>query len=160
MRGRIGWAYLALGLWLLLPAWSLAEAPGEQECAECHGDLVAQFNGSPHGRAYAYDPDQAGAGCTSCHGNGTAHVQSGGDVTQITVPGRAADGGSNAACLSCHENRTAQAWWRGSAHETAGLSCTECHAIHGDKHTASDSGYAGTTEKCLSCHEWHGTRCN
>lgn len=138
MRGRIGGAVLALGLCLLLAP--MVHAASGNECSECHGDIVTQFGSSPHGRAYALDPDQAGADCASCHGSGTAHAQGGGDVALIAMPG-------SAACLKCHENHASQAWWRGSAHETAGLSCTECHDVHAAGHS-----HGGTTDKCLSCH--------
>jgi DmsE family decaheme c-type cytochrome len=146
--------WLAAGA-LLAPAPGAAAAIGD-ECASCHADEVAGLAASAHGRAFALDKSYAGASCSSCHGPGQAHVDAGGDAALIRNPATLSAEATNAACMSCHDERRGHAFWEGSAHESAAISCAACHDIHGAGHAETGAVQAvRTTELCLSCHTGH-----
>jgi DmsE family decaheme c-type cytochrome len=107
-------------------------------------------------------------GCESCHGPGSRHVAAlqNGDPVAGTILSFRADASEsatdvNGACLQCHE-RGDQAYWRGSAHESRGLTCTSCHSVMAKSpergQLKAADGRSGlnfrraTTEVCLGCH--------
>ena len=139
---------LALGSMLALATLAAAEAPA---CSECHGDLATAFAGSAHGKAFAHDTAYGSASCASCHLGAERHAESGdpGDVQTAREAGALA---ANAMCASCHENQRHNAFWRGSAHESAGLACVDCNGVHSQRVDRRGVAVAGTTELCLSCH--------
>src|SRR5262249_10994711 len=71
-------------------------------CGDCHTDLAAAFGANPHGRAFTgtgtLAPNDA---CATCHGDGTRHMEAGGDASLIQVP-KGLAGSDN--CLACHRN--------------------------------------------------------
>ncbi len=89
-----------------------ADAPlGAESCDVCHGHSVRP----------ALHPD-----CESCHGSGQVHVLNPLDLKGIRFPG-------NADCTDCHaRDPVTHAAWGNSAHDAAGLLCTDCHSAHGD----------------------------
>jgi len=145
-------------------------------CADCH-DQAKAFLTNPHARGGVTNGVVSNDVCTSCHGDGTEHIESGGDKTKIAVPrGRT---GSDETCLLCHEQT------RGGMHASSGtVNCLTCHSIHasdsrsphlvakpqlalcGSCHTQSRSmrnkPYAHRLDRggmtCSSCHDPHGRR--
>src|SRR5436309_14462259 len=63
---------------------------GNKSCYECHTNITRIFPSSPHARIRAPDlsmKDQAG--CESCHGPGSKHIESGGGRGRFIVnPGK------------------------------------------------------------------------
>ena len=106
-------------------------------CADCHEDAVAAFRSSPHGRAYQHAGDYAAASCTSCHGDATAHVEAG-DGSNIVVPSRLTAQEIESTCMSCHADNVAQTHWQGSMHQRRGVTCLDCHSIHGEREQRSE----------------------
>ena len=71
---------------------------GNKACAECHEKIHGDFPGSAHGRFYR-DNDvhwAAVAGCESCHGAGSKHIETG-LAADIVNPRH-----DPLACLKCH----------------------------------------------------------
>jgi DmsE family decaheme c-type cytochrome len=58
----------------------------------------------------------------------------------------------NAVCLSCHEkgNRTL---WRGSTHETRGLTCTNCHTVMTNVTPKFQLAKLTEMDTCFQCHK-------
>ena len=70
-------------------------------------------------------------GCEACHGPARAHVESGGSKESIIRFGKASDlsvEAQNEQCLQCHE-KGMRLFWRGSPHESRGLTCVTCHQV-------------------------------
>ena len=58
-----------------------AKASELPKCADCHADQVKAFARNPHAR-YSHkgkkpDPEEV---CSTCHGDGTKHIEGGGDA--------------------------------------------------------------------------------
>jgi len=99
------------------------EASGPS-CGDCHDEIAASFHLTPH----AADRDDAPR-CQSCHGDGTEHIDEGGDPALITVP-RGAEGAK--VCLTCHAGARGEhsAFAAGDVHARAGVTCDSCHKVH------------------------------
>ncbi len=139
---------LAISAWLVLPAISAAETPA---CSECHEDLASAFTGSAHGKAFAHEGAYATASCASCHPGAAKHAESG-EPADVQTAHEMDALAANTQCAACHENQGHNAFWRGSAHETANLKCTDCHAVHASSVERHGVAIATTTQLCLSCH--------
>ena len=143
-------------------ASSASELP---KCADCHTDLVAAFAKNPHAR-YSHKekaPDLNDL-CSTCHGDGTKHMESGGDTTLISVP-KGAVGAQD--CLACHGSghdpfidgatdslaKGIQDSFENSVHaNTEAVNCLTCHSVH---HSAPKSTHMiakAPGELCATCH--------
>jgi len=173
----------ALLLSLTLSPGLRAQAQEQQQlpsCTDCH-DEAKLFATNPHARGGVTKGVVSNDVCTPCHGDGTVHMQSGGDKTKISKPvGRA---GSDEVCLLCHETSTNRISRKGGMHaNSATVNCLTCHSMHhpdprsphlvakpqlvlcGTCHTQSASfrnkPYAHRLDRggmeCSSCHEPHG----
>lgn len=137
----------------------LLAAPQEQQqpaaesagmtCGDCH-EQAAEFAGNPHARGKLEAGVVPRAVCESCHGDGTAHMEGGGDKTLIKVP-RGFDGAEN-TCATCHGQTTERRSHRMGAHaNTPAVNCLSCHAIHKPaqpEHLVAKAQPA----LCASCH--------
>lgn len=165
------------------PATSTA-APAEEtvvpSCSDCH-EQAAAFVNNPHARGAVVKGAVSNDVCTTCHGDGTEHIEAGGDKTKITVPRGLT--GANDTCMLCHDTNTDRITRRGGMHSnSAAVNCLTCHSVHhsdprsahlvakpqlalcGSCHTQSASirnkPYAHRLDRggmtCSSCHEPHG----
>lgn len=163
-------------------ATAAAEESALPACADCH-DQAKAFLTNPHARGGVTDGVVASEVCSTCHGDGTEHIEGGGDPTKIVVPrGRT---GSDETCLLCHDLTTDKFSRRSGMHaNTETVNCLTCHSIHhadprsphlvakpqlalcGTCHTQSASmrskPYAHRLDRggmtCSTCHEPHGRR--
>jgi DmsE family decaheme c-type cytochrome len=118
--------------------------------------------------------------CESCHGDGKAHIEAGGDKTLIFKPVGLT--GSDKTCLTCHDLASDRVSRHGGPHANSStVNCLTCHSIHTSKaiHLLSKPQLAlcGTCHQtqvasfrskpyahrlgtggmeCSSCHEPHG----
>ena len=157
-------------------ATAAEEAPAPTpSCSDCH-DQAKTFLTNPHARGAVTNGVVSNDACATCHGDGTEHIESGGDKTKIAVPrGRT---GSDETCVLCHDTN------KGMHANTGQVNCLTCHSIHssdprsphlvarpqlalcGSCHTQSASmrnkPYAHRLDRggmtCSTCHEPHGQR--
>ena len=120
---------------------------GSEKCKECHPDLAKAFSTNIHAKAGAYGFKDAG--CESCHGPASGHVEAG-DTAAIINPAKTDYEAVSASCLKCHSKDKKQMLWHGSIHESQQISCVACHKIHG----GNDRLLANKLENelCWSCH--------
>lgn len=104
---------------------------GSETCKLCHEDQFKNFSHTVHAKiADAKDWKGKVTGCETCHGPGKAHVDGGGDTAKIKNPAKMKPEEASATCQACHAQMNEHAIWRGSKHESAGLSCVNCHSAH------------------------------
>jgi len=131
-----------------------AAGPGPEVCKNCHEDKVAYYQSSVHGqKGNLRGPANAGE-CSTCHGDGSAHVKAGGGrgVGGIRNPGgkTMAPDDKNAVCLTCHAGGSKRTHWEGSTHQLRGTACTSCHTLHStDKVRDKRTQF----EVCFTCHK-------
>jgi len=106
----------------------LSAFAGEETCALCHAVVAKKFSSNPHSQL-ALMHGGKGVTCEACHGPGAAHVASGGDPTKILQLSKLSPKQIDATCLGCHAG--AHPNYLRSDHGKAGVSCTNCHSIHG-----------------------------
>jgi predicted CXXCH cytochrome family protein len=146
-------------------------AAGKAVCAGCHEAVTAQFDRSAHSGLVLKEGGSQIGGCEACHGSGVKHAEAGGGAEGIRSFKTLSDSEAAQACLSCHRKGHAMEW-AGSAHQMAGVTCTDCHAIHQSRKPAgmlqTAEGFAVShatapadrgslakpqTELCLGCHQ-------
>jgi DmsE family decaheme c-type cytochrome len=110
------------------PSAAAAAYADADACAGCHEDVANALGRTAHGRTQVKTWDGIAA-CQSCHGPGSAHVESGGEKDKIANPRALPAERQSEACLTCHE-RGDRSRWDGSPHDSRGLSCLTCHRIH------------------------------
>lgn len=141
------------------PAIQGANFVGNKACIECHGDYTRAFPASPHARLHLEQaPRGDSAGCESCHGPGSLHVNAGGGRRFIINPGR-----DPQACFNCHVDVHAQ-FKLPNRHPVLEnrMNCVQCHDPHGadvlkGSHRTvfgarAASGMARLNESCAECH--------
>lgn len=131
---------------------------GAETCKGCHEEAFQKFAKTRMGRIFlhqARDPREGNA-CENCHGPGKAHVEAGGgkgkgglitfakkDPTPVEK--------RNQVCLDCH-TKSARIFWKGSAHESRDVACTNCHKVMEDVSPKSQLAKPTEIETCGSCH--------
>lgn len=107
-----------------------ADYIGSEACKDCHEKQSQNFAHTVHAKVQnaRYWKDKV-TGCEGCHGPGKAHIAEG-DPAKIKNPGKMKPDEVSATCQMCHSQMNEHAMWRGSKHESAGLSCISCHSSH------------------------------
>ena len=128
-----------------------AHYAGNQACADCHKDIVRKFPASPHARVHFGNSTMAGlAGCESCHGPGSKHIESGGGGNFIINPRK-----DPTACFQCHLGVSAE--FNLPQHHPViegHMNCGQCHDPHGGDifKPAGGLAMARRNESCAQCH--------
>lgn len=129
------------------PAPAAAEAT--LHCYDCH-DQAKAFVTNPHARG-RWKEGVPNSVCESCHGDGTAHMEAGGDKTKIYRPsGRE---GANRVCLTCHDanSETKDRHIGMHANEPA-VNCFTCHSIHSSDPKLPNLLVKPQLALCAGCH--------
>jgi DmsE family decaheme c-type cytochrome len=136
-RTLVGWTTVVAGLMMAFAANVAAAPPGPEVCKGCHEPYFNSIAATPHGKAAHPMSPAAGAGCATCHGDGTKHVEAGGGKGVGGIINPAAKGMPAAekdrVCLACHDTSRHLAFWDSGKHRKNDVSCTNCHSTHGGK---------------------------
>jgi len=127
---------------------------GDAKCTKCHDETddapVLAIGKTKHGvRADLRTPT-----CISCHGDSEAHLgkaEGNKPDRTFTKGSKTAPAERNEACLSCHQKDSKRHLWAGSAHESADVSCTNCHKVHVSHDAVRDK--RTQPEVCFTCHK-------
>ena len=121
---------------------------GSSDCAMCHENISRTFETTVHGRIAGFEVRDGQTGCITCHGDGTEHVDAGGDASLIQGFGDVTEVEATAEmCQSCHRSNTLHDW-AGSSHALNGVGCADCHDVH-----AAPGQIARVDLTCMGCHE-------
>jgi DmsE family decaheme c-type cytochrome len=124
-----------------------AEYVGTSDCLDCHDEMEEAFSRNVHSKTSNWGVGTAG--CEACHGPGSLHVESDGEVA-VAMPTDLEGREANSVCLDCHDGALAQAYWRGSAHDQLEVACVSCHNIHSNFESLLNSRSEART--CFECH--------
>jgi DmsE family decaheme c-type cytochrome len=123
------------------------------KCGDCHTAEVAAFAKNPHARWSHKDkkPDPEDA-CSTCHGDGTKHIEAGGDPTLIQTF-KGLSGAEN--CLACHDKDKVgwhQSFTTGFHSNTEAVNCLTCHSIHKPDPKSAHLVVKPSLPLCGTCH--------
>ena len=128
-----------------------AESAALPSCTDCHADQAKPFAASAHARGQVKKGIVPNALCETCHGDGTAHMEGGGDKEKIYKPAGVA--GANKTCLSCHDVSTDRISRHAGMHaNSATVNCLTCHSIHASEPRAPHLLAKKQLALCDSCH--------
>jgi len=154
-----------------------ASSVGSDTCTACHEDTSRNFQHAFH--------KQQGVECEDCHGNGSLHVEGGGEVAKIVSFWKRPVQAANGVCLGCHARDEKARHWLGGSHAANHVRCVDCHQIHdralrvaNESRISFDTATRGaftagsvspetnvilrprsaTNDACLKCHQTEGAQ--
>jgi DmsE family decaheme c-type cytochrome len=133
------------------PAAAPAEPAALPACSDCHADQAKAFAANAHACGQIKKGEIPNTLCESCHGDGKAHIEGGGDKEKIFKPVGLL--GSNKTCMSCHDISTDRISRRAGMHaNSAQVNCLTCHSIHSSEAHAPHLLAKKQLALCDSCH--------
>jgi DmsE family decaheme c-type cytochrome len=131
---------------------------GSDTCRGCHEEVDQKFAATKMGKLFLKHPRNAleKLGCEGCHGPGKAHVEAGGGkgvggLISFSKKDPTPVDQRNAVCLQCHQ-KTARLFWKGSAHESRDVACTNCHRVMEEVSERRQLAKATVIDTCAQCH--------
>jgi DmsE family decaheme c-type cytochrome len=134
------------------PAAPVADAPeAPMSCGDCHAEEAKAFRTNAHGHGKAKGDAIPNAVCESCHGDGKAHAEGGGDKALIVIPRGQA--GADKICLACHDILTDRISRHAGMHaNSAAVNCLTCHSMHASEPRSPHLLAKRQIDLCASCH--------
>ena len=88
--------------------------------------------------------------CTDCHAGDRKHWEDDPVANPMSNPAKVGAAAEALVCSGCHQNAHQQNMLEKNVHPANGVSCSECHSVHGSKHAS----LLKTSENrlCLDCH--------
>lgn len=122
---------------------------GSESCATCHDEISKDFKTAGHSRLQAKGKNAEDAGCESCHGPGSLHVDSGGKRNTIINPHKSPE-----TCFQCHLDKRGEFSLPHHHPVPEGrMSCSDCHNPHkGSPMKGGGTSLASSNETCFKCH--------
>jgi len=134
-------------------------------CVTCHERSNATIQLTAHGAAN----DASGSACQACHGDASEHLK---DASKAKPNGAllakdATPAAKSAVCLTCHAGSRHLENWAVAKHRKVGVTCVNCHSIHGTQSAANNAEIKGaqfaaapytttsrqlTYKRCVECH--------
>ncbi|HYG22303.1 MAG TPA: cytochrome c3 family protein [Verrucomicrobiae bacterium] len=153
---------------VVLPDYPGAKYIGSKECEQCHDTIYRDFQTADHARLITGGANALNAGCESCHGPGSVHSDSGGEIKppfsfssgrpqptsalgrQGVDPARATED----VCYQCHQDVRGEFNLPHHHPVPEGkMSCTQCHPPHkGIAHVGGSTRLTSKEENCIQCH--------
>lgn len=133
-----------------------AALSADEVCTACHNETWAKPILAIYQTRHGNRADSRTPGCQKCHGPSEGHLKDFGTAPDVvfgaTSKHLSSTESRNAACLACHDSTVlARTNWKGSQHESRGVTCTHCHNIHApDQKVLSRATQA---EVCFTCHK-------
>ena len=132
------------------PATSIAGATyvGSESCKTCHEETYDKgFINTKHAALVKEDKH----GCEDCHGPGSLHVESGGDISKIISYKKLSPTQIGENCMTCHQANQENANYNFALHKQSGVSCISCHSAH---HPATPNFLLVKSQPqlCYGCH--------
>jgi DmsE family decaheme c-type cytochrome len=119
---------------------------------ECHARLMNEFRLTGHGKAMEFGLGGREMDCGTCHpGDAARHIIKG-DPRFISSQTKEKPEAVNAECMTCHTVDKHMMFWRGSAHDNAGVGCLSCHAMHSPVERGKLMAEKSEAETCFRCH--------
>lgn len=131
------------------PAIPGAEFAGVSSCEECHAEIVANFDGATHSNLLSGSAHAQNLGCEACHGPGSVHNDTGGEIGTIHNPKNDPN-----TCFQCHMD-VQGSFHLPHAHPLGEhASCNDCHDPHkGQAVPGGGTAMLKEAETCLQCHQ-------
>jgi predicted CXXCH cytochrome family protein len=141
---------------------------GSDQCDMCHDNIYKDFATADHAQLMALGTNALNAGCESCHGPCSLHMESGGGIlppyTFTAGRGRRSSYGAKLTvesprseatlCYQCHADVRAQ--FQLPDHHPVPeehMACTDCHDPHkGSIFKGGGTALLSENEMCLKCH--------
>jgi DmsE family decaheme c-type cytochrome len=134
---------------------------GTELCLSCHDGYDKYLLGTKHGKLFSDEKSKGPKmGCEGCHGPAEKHIEDSAVGVNRFEKMKPAD--ISAACLNCHAADDKKSF-KVSRHGLEGVSCVECHSVHG-KGISTTARKSARIEHLLKntepelCYQCHGSK--
>ncbi len=138
------------GILFYAPSAYSNERIEDETCLDCHEDMQASLDFSPHQLSGTPGGKFKEVSCVSCHSGAEIHVEDP-DLGNISNPSHLKGFEARQACSNCHKPHVSLDNFGFDVHSELEMNCSNCHKVH----NSSEKGLLlnKKAQFCLSCHE-------